>query len=163
MFKILRNGLCLALIGIAGTVAAQGDDSNKEQDLTKITKIELVDQFDKKQRVDSSTEILVFAHDMTGNDVVELAFEKLDSDKLTTKNIVYLADISGMPSLIAKLFAIPAMRDRAYPIMLDKEGEVTSALSAKEDRVTVLFLDKLSVQKVKYAANATELRKLLAI
>lgn len=160
MFKLLKSGLCVAVLSLSGAVTAH-EFHEHEEDSNTLAKISLVDQFDNKQTLDETTKVLIFAHDMSGNDIVEEAFASFDADKLKQLNAIYLADISGMPSLIAKWFALPAMRDRAYPIMLDKEGDATSKLHAKEDQVTVIFLDKLAIQKVKYAATAAELNQLL--
>lgn len=159
MFKFVRNSLGLALFSLVGVVNAHEFHEHEEEALNSITKIELTDQFGQKQVVDDATKILIFAHDMAGSEIVEQALEQFDADNLATINAVYLADISGMPSLIASLFAIPSMRDRAYPIMLDKEGDVSKMLRVKEEQVTVIFLDSLAIQKVRFAASAAELTK----
>lgn len=161
MVKFVRNSLCLALLSVGGVANAHEFHDHEEEALNSIAKMELTDQFGEKQVVNNSTQVLIFAHDMTSSDIVEQALEKFDADKLAAMNTVYLADISGMPSLISSLFAIPSMRDRAYPIMLDKEGDIASKLRTKEDKVTVIFLDNLAIQKIKYAATSAELNKML--
>lgn len=157
MLKITQMSLVMAL---ATAVFTSNAEVTKEP-LTKLVSIELADQFDKIQNVDENTKVLIFAHDMEGNDIVEKAFEPYDGAKLAELNVVFLADISGMPSLIGKLFALPAMRDRAYPIMLDREGTLGKKFTVKEDHVTVMYLDKLAIQQSKLVASSEQLTSLL--
>lgn len=161
MFKSKQISLCVALIGLVATVFFSSAQASEEA-LTKLAKIELADQFDKIQSVDENTKVLIFAHDMEGNDIVEQAFEPYNTAKLAEMNIVFLADISGMPSLIGKLFALPAMRDRAYPIVLDREGTLIEKFIVKDEQVTVMYLDSLVIKESKLVATPDELSSLLS-
>jgi len=46
-----------------------------------------------------------------------------------------------MPALISKLFAIPAMRDYSYRVLLDREGRVASRYAGEQGKVLWLSLD----------------------
>ena len=72
---------------------------------------------------------------------------------MSGRRAVYVADISGMPGLIAKTFAIPAMRDRPYFMLLDRDGETTARLPDIEGQATLVFLDRLAVRRI---VNVTE-------
>lgn len=161
MLKFTQVSFVVALVGIATAVFANNAQA-KDGANTKLAKIELADQFDKVQSIDEGTQVLIFAHDMEGNDIVEQAFEPYDGAKLKEMKIVFLADISGMPSLIGRLFALPAMRDRAYPIVLDREGSLTEKFITKEEQVTVMYLDNLTIKDSKLVATANELSTLLS-
>lgn len=160
MVKSKQVSLCLALIGLVVTVFISNAQA-AEEELTKLAKIELADQFDNMQSVDESTKVLIFVHDMEGNDIVEQAFEPYNAVKLAEMKVVFLADISGMPSLIGRLFALPAMRDRAYSIMLDREGALIEKFIVKEEQITVMYLDNLAIKESKLVATAEELSSLL--
>lgn len=149
--------LCLSLM----TVSANADEQTLSAKTNVMPVLSLKDQFDKTQNIDQSTKIVIFAHDMDGNDIVEEALASYDADKLTAMNTVFLADISGMPSLIGKLFALPAMRKRAYPIMLDREGKLVEGFKVKEEQVTVMFLDNLAITDTKLVKTGSELSTLL--
>jgi hypothetical protein len=49
---------------------------------------------------------------------------------LEARHAVFVADIQRMPRLIAKMFAVPAMRDYSYRVMLDREGRVAPRIPA---------------------------------
>lgn len=154
-FLILVLCLCLTV------VSANADEQTQSAKTNVMPALSLKDQFDKTQNIDQSTKIVIFAHDMDGNDIVEQALASYDADKLAAMNTVFLADISGMPSLIGKLFALPAMRKRAYPIILDREGKLADGFKVKEEQVTVMFLDNLAITDTKLVKTGSELRTLL--
>lgn len=57
-----------------------------------------------------------------------------------------------MPALIAKMFAVPAMRDYPYRVMLDRDGRVAPRYVAAEDKVLWLQLqDGRLVARQEYA------------
>lgn len=118
----------------------------------------LEDQNEKAQQVASATKLVLFGRDMASSKLLEQALEQWDEKKLQQKGVVYIADISGMPGLIASLFAIPAMQDRPYPILLDREGEKTEAINSKEDQVTLLFLDEYKITKIQYLDDAEKIK-----
>lgn len=143
------------------STSIKADEQNKSKSPSKMVELTLKDQFDQAQKIDQSTKVVIFAHDMTGNDIVEEALEQYNGEQLAKMNTVFLADISGMPSLIGKLFALPAMRKRAYPIMLDREGTLVENFIAKEQQVTVMYLDNLVITDTKLVAKGSELSSLL--
>ena len=67
-----------------------------------------------------------------------------------------------MPALIAKLFAIPAMRDYSYRVLLDREGRVASRYPGAEDKVLLLQLEHGRVTAKQEVADAQALREALA-
>ena len=54
--------------------------------------------------------ILLVARSMDGAKLVKTVLEGRPKGYLEARRALFVADISGMPSLIGKLFAIPAMR-----------------------------------------------------
>ncbi|MNH40051.1 hypothetical protein D3C79_1013080 [compost metagenome] len=74
---------------------------------------------------------------------------------------MFVADIQRMPALISRLFAIPAMRDYSYRVVLDREGSVATRYAGAEDKVLWLQLDKGQVVSQREFATAEELRQAL--
>jgi hypothetical protein len=79
---------------------------------------------------------------------------------LTSRDIIYIADISGMPSLIAKMFAIPSMKDDKYPILLIKEKENAIRFRNEEQKeaIMIISLDNKIVKSVKFVTNEINLK-----
>ena len=76
---------------------------------------------------------------------------------------VYVADISGMPSLIANTMTIPRMRKRPYPTLLDRSGDVTAAFPSQPGQATLLRLERLRIQAVLYVDSVSQLREALGV
>ncbi|MBF8757692.1 FAD/FMN-containing dehydrogenase [Pseudomonas guariconensis] len=101
----------------------------------------LLDQYDQPYSLDADTRILLVARDMDGAKLVKAALADQPKGYLQARHAVFLADIQRMPAIIAKLFAIPAMRDYNYRVMLDREGRVASRYGADDGQVLWLQLD----------------------
>jgi hypothetical protein len=112
-----------------------------------INAITLQDQHDKTLGVTVKTQIVLFSRGMKGGDIIKEALMSFPADK-RVKELVYVADISGMPSLIAKFVAIPQMQDLPFNIALDREGESTQSWPGDKNTATVIHLQQLKVISV---------------
>ncbi|AQS38291.1 hypothetical protein Sps_03148 [Shewanella psychrophila] len=127
-----------------------------------VAPIVLQDQFEHEVTVTSATEVLLFSRNMKGGDIIKEALEKLQADNQQgLDNLVYVADISGMPSLIAKFVAIPQMKDLPFSMGLDREGDVTKVLPGEKDKATLIRLDKLKIVDVVIFDSSEALLKAL--
>ena len=79
---------------------------------------------------------------MAAKDVARASIEKIDLQCLTEGRVAYVADISGMPSIISHLVAVPRMRDYPYPIWLDYDGASTERLPIEEANVSVIDIER---------------------
>jgi len=84
----------------------------------------LLDQHDRPYTLADDLQVLLVARDMAGAKLVEAALAGKPEGYLEQRRAVFLADISRMPSLIAKMFAVPAMRDYPYRVILDREARI---------------------------------------
>lgn len=101
----------------------------------------LLDQYDKPYTQDDNLKVLLVARDMAGGKLVKAALEGLPQDYLPQRHAVFVADISKMPGMIAKLFAVPAMRDYNYRVLLDRESRVASHYEVAADGVLWVTLE----------------------
>lgn len=99
----------------------------------------LLDQHDQACSLSEETRILLVARSMDGARLVESVLKTRPQGYLEARRAVFVADISRMPSLIARLFAVPAMRDYPYRVLLDRDARVASRYPG--DPVKVLWLD----------------------
>ncbi|KIO36872.1 hypothetical protein [Shewanella sp. cp20] len=112
----------------------------------RIEAITLVDQHQAVWELNTNTQVLLFSRGMKGGQIIQEALESLDAPM--PDNWRYVADISGMPSLIAKFAAIPKMQDLDFAIGLDQEGEATHLLPGDKETATVIILEGLEISKV---------------
>ena len=118
--------------------------------------ISLLDQFEKPLNVTAETKVLLFSRDMDGGEIIQAAFADTPDDQRPA-NLVYVADISGMPSLIAKYVAVPKMQDYPFTLGLDREGEITAAFPVVKGQATIIKLNDLKIQSIEFAQDAKTL------
>jgi len=149
--------LVLASLLLAGVAAAEpyavGDT---------IEGFSLEDQHGAVHDVDGRVRVIFFSRDMDGGELLEKALADRDPEFLNEISAVLVADISGMPRLIARLFALPSMRKRPYPMLLDRDGDTTASLPDVEDQATVILLKDLRVVRVDHYASEEALAESIA-
>jgi hypothetical protein len=101
MIKKLLFTILLGLSAFANTLTVG----------STIPTLTIKDQFEKDYIVDANIKTIIFSATKTeGTTIKEFLLTK-DKDYLTTNKTVYIADITGMPSLITKFIAMPKMKD----------------------------------------------------
>lgn len=123
----------------------------------RIAAVTLEDQHGVERAVDESVALVLFARDMDAGDIVKQALAETDGEALAARHAVYVADISAMPGLVARMFALPRMRKRAYPMLLDRDGVATERFPAREGVVTLMRLDDLELEAVEFVADPAAL------
>jgi hypothetical protein len=126
-----------------------------------IPALTLEDQHGDRAQVDEGTRILVVTRDMDAGDIVKAALGDADQQFLDQRRAVYVADISGMPALIARMIGVPRMQKRPYRVLLDRDGSVTRDLPHVAGKPTVVVVEKLRITRIEHPATAEELRKAL--
>ena len=110
------------------------------------------DQWEKSVELNEQTKWLVITQSKDAGKIVKESFESLELKDLAQINMLYLADISGMPGFITSMFAIPKMRDYGFQIGLINEDGQLAALeltSLDAEKVSVVSLNNLEVVKTK--------------
>jgi len=142
--------LCAAVVGAAPLGTGM-----------RMPALALTDQHDVPGSVGPETRCVLFTRDMAATKVLNEALGDDPAPLLAAAHAVVVSDISSMPSLITKLFALPAMRKRAYRILLDREGRMTADFPSDKGKVTVFHLHALTIERVDYVEAAGALSDML--
>ncbi|WP_440973376.1 FAD/FMN-containing dehydrogenase [Pseudomonas koreensis] len=121
----------------------------------------LLDQYDQAFTLDNRTTTLLVARDMDGAKLIKQALKDQPKGYLEARHAVFVADIQRMPALIAKMFAVPAMRDYSYRVLLDREGRVASRYPGAEGSVLWLQLRDGRLLEQREYADAAQLHEAL--
>lgn len=116
------------------------------------------DQFEKAHTLKNDTKTIVVASGKDTSAIIKDYLLKQDGDFLTKNNAAYVADISGMPSLIAKFFALPKMKKYPFSVLLVDE-EQTKKFSKQDDKITIYKVNEGKVTSVNYISTEAELEK----
>lgn len=145
--------LALLFVGAVGTASVAPGST--------LAPLTLVDQHDVAMTLGPQVRVVLFTRDMDGGDLVKEALADHPA-LLDSARAVYVSDISGMPSVIATLFALPAMRKRPYRMLLDRDGTATAEIPSAAGKVTVLRLTDLRVDAIEYLDSAPAVRAALS-
>ena len=153
-----RWGGLLAVLLLACPGVAVAEDATRLAVGDVVERFELKDQFDALHAVDATVRVVLFSRDMDGGDLLKQAVAALPEGFLDDRRARYISDISGMPRLIAKLFALPKLRKRPYPLLLDRNGDATAWIPDVEGSGTLVFLDALRITHVAHHASVSAIR-----
>jgi hypothetical protein len=121
----------------------------------------LKDQFGHEGRVTPDTEkvILVFAK-ATGHLVKEY-LNKKPADFLAEEHVVFIADVSGMPSIIFETMALPDLKKHAYPIYLITDESLSAKFKDPKhtDQIMIVDLDDGVVEEVVFVTTEKDLEE----
>lgn len=116
----------------------------------------LEDQHGKKHEVSEQVRLILFCKEKKGNDIVNDALKARGEGYLSQHNTFFVADTSGMPRLVAKFVALPALRKRPYVVLLDPGPSVTRDFPSEKDKVTLLHLQNLKVKVIEFSDNPAD-------
>lgn len=115
-------------------------------------------QFEKAHTLKNDTQTIIVASGKSTSEIIRDYLLKQEGDFLTKNKAVYVADISGMPSLIAKFFALPKMKKYPFSVLLVDE-EQTKKFSKQDDKITIYRVNEGKITSVNYITNEAELAK----
>lgn len=144
--------LLLALLPLAANALETGD---------RLAPWTLLDQYDQPFTLDDQTRTLLVARSMDAAKMVNQALDGKPKGFLESRQTVFLADIQKMPAVIAKMFAIPKMRDYAYRVMLDRDARIVPRYAGDEDKVLWLQLRDGRLVSQQQFSSAERLRAAL--
>jgi len=129
----------------------------------KLQNITLNDQFDKPVSLISKTKKIVFVFKKASGHTARGLLDSKPDDYLLNKNVAFIADISGMPSIIASMFAIPDFKKHKYPVMLIKDEDAAKKYKNEkyEDYITIVGLNNFKITSITLVSTATQLEKIL--
>jgi len=129
----------------------------------KLTPFTLKTQHDKPMSISKDTKMIIFVFAKGSGHTVKQFLDKQSPDYLSKRGIVFVADVSPMPSLIRKYLAMPDLKSRKYPIMLiyDENFAEKFKNDEKGDDIMIVNLDHLKVTKIRYIKTADELKKII--
>lgn len=119
--------------------------------------IQFEDQHGTPIALNESVTWMIFSHHNDGAKLVKEAIDRAGLTDFAQYNGLYVADISRMPALVTRLFAMPAMRKYEFTMALDPDGDLSQGLPREAEQVTLVKLDNLNVVEQSYASSVDEI------
>lgn len=114
-------------------------------------KLTLVDQFNKKTEVKkkgSTTLLLSFEKDVSAD--IKTYLGAKEKGFLVENDMMYISDISSMPSFITRMFALPKMKKFTFKVSLIYDEKEATSINRQKGKVTVVRLKDNRIQKVTF-------------
>ena len=161
-------GLVLSLsiflgLGVAAIGAAEPDPSVEPAGVGQaLPELGLTDQHERPGEVGAGTRLVLFAPDRESSELAHGVLEEMGGETLEQAGVRYVADISAMPGLVTRMFALPKMRDYSYSMLLGREAADTAMLPRRDGALTLIELEAGSVTDLSYVGTEADLRAALA-
>lgn len=128
----------------------------------KIKQFKVNDQFDTPQMIQESTEKIIFVFSKAKGHEVRNFLDKQSDDYLKSKNILFVADVSKMPSII-RWFVLDSLDEYKFSIVLIEDEEIAKDYKDEKrvNQIMVINLNTFKVTGVDYFDDAEELQTLL--
>ena len=155
------------LLALLGALVFIGCSSKGAEELApsklavgaSLESLTLNDQFEKPHAVTKETRKIVFAFSkQVGHDCNDF-FATKESDYLSSKNTLFVADVSGAPSVIRSMFIMPGLKDFAHTILVIDDKNVAATYKPEGDleKVVVVSLDSFVITSIDYLQTPQEL------
>lgn len=152
-------GLALLLCGFA--LIASANQATGAARIGDSLTLELKDQHDQSVAINEQTNLILFAAGKSTSALMSKTLEDLPPNTLKDKKALYVADISGMPSFITKIVAIPKMQKRPYTIALLKDEALSKRFPQKDGAITIIKLKAGKVTEINFVTKQEEITRAL--
>ncbi|MCK6395773.1 hypothetical protein [Zoogloea sp.] len=123
----------------------------------------LEDQHGKVVTTRAGTRIVLFAADKAASDLINEVLLAQPAGVLDGLQAVYFADISAMPALVTRMFALPALREMPFAVGLGRDSAQLADLPRQKGAATILRVDDGKVSRIDYARTAEQLTQAIGL
>ena len=113
--------------------------------------------------INEGTRQVVFTAEKAVSDWVNRVLGEQGTVTLAQSKTIYVADISAMPAVIARMFAIPKLRELPFSIALAREAAAVADLPRRKGAATLLTLEGGRLIQVQHLETQGQLRLSLGL
>lgn len=127
-----------------------------------VENIKIKDQHESEKIIDAKIKTILFASDKKTSDLLrDYLLPLSEKENVLEKNsAVYVADISGMPSLISKFIALPKMKKYPFSVLLLDDTNKDN-FTKEDGKIIVYSLDNGKVVKIEKISTTEELANII--
>ena len=120
--------------------------------------ITLNDQFGNSHTIDKNVSKIIISFDKKSSVLANkfISLKKDSAHYLSENNMAFIANISAMPSLITKLFAMPKMKKYKHTILLIDDDKNDMFLTKKR-HISIYHIENAKVKNITYVKDLEEL------
>ncbi|MBN1840534.1 MAG: hypothetical protein JW802_10890 [Campylobacterales bacterium] len=107
------------------------------------------DQFEKTVKLTPATQQIIVAYTQAQGSSIKTFLES-HPHYLTENNALYIMDATAVPSMVMSLFMMPKFKKYPYAIGLLETEKDVAYFPKKEEFITIIHLNNLSVTKIEF-------------
>ncbi len=111
--------------------------------------------------LDAGVQALVFTADKQASAWVNPVLAEWGAAALMQHRVIALADISAMPALITRMFALPKLRELPFSLGLVQDAAEAADLPRQTGQATLIQLKALEVTDIRFLPDAAALQAAL--
>ena len=161
--KNVLLGLITAMFFLGCSEDVKVDVEQKTVVGNSLESLTLNDQFEKPRSLSGDTKKVIFAFSKDMGHMSNEYFDKQDADYLAQHSAVFVADVSGAPSLIRSMFIMPGLKDFKHTVLVIEDENVAASYRIDEHKEALMILDvnNFIIENITYIASEEELAKAL--
>ena len=112
--------------------------------------ITLKDQFGDQHSIKKSDKLVLISFEREVSDAVHEFLNQQHKSFLPENNTRYISDISAMPGIITRMFALPKMREYNYTLMLNSKENFKERFNVQTMKLTVYKLNAGTIESIEF-------------
>jgi len=174
MFKKIALALIGLLIIAGGTLFALNGKDNYDPSKYGATvtnglnigseiEFTLPDQFDKSHTLTDNTKTLILSFAKATGHTIKAFLNAQPKDYLPSRDAMFVADISPMPTIIRNTFALPDLKKSPFSVLLIYDKKIAAQIKDedKKDKIIVVKLQNKKIKSIDYIDTQKELESAL--
>jgi hypothetical protein len=160
-FTNIRRGIALgAALALSAAVAHAADAPTVVPTTVgaPFPSIVLTDQNDHPVSLPGNARWIVLVNERVVDEWADPVIAALGQGRMNADRLVYVSDISRMPSMISKLFALPQMRKRNYPVALIRDDKTAAQMPSRKGCAMLIGLKADATGSEEAVCSAGELK-----
>jgi len=123
--------------------------------------LKLKDQFDQAKTINVDTTKVLFAFSKDMGHLSNDYFNTKEPTFLADHHTIFIADVSGAPSLIRSMFIMPGLKDFKHTVLVIDDEAIASSYKnkGKEEQLMVVVVDNYVIKSINYISSEAELAK----
>ena len=119
--------------------------------------LQLQDQHNKTITIQANAQTILFTAEKPASELLNQYLKAQPANFMPQQQAYFIADISKMPSMITKLFALPKMREQPWSTLLVYNQQKTASIPRKANHVTCMKLHNTQIQSIQFIQDSGKL------
>ncbi len=126
-----------------------------------LSSLSLYDQNEKVHTLKSSTKKVIFAFSKDVGHTCNDFFATKKTSYLADNSAMFIADVSGAPSLIRSMFIMPGLKDFKHTVLVLDDKDTAASYKANQDseKIIVVNIEDGVISGIKALNSVAELEK----